>query len=278
MKKVYILTVLLVCLLVVCKNDRILYEGGTYLLFGLNQTSYVLKEDDSIIEIPIVLTRSLSEPLVVTISAVTDSTTTAVEGYDFEIVDKTVTIPAGQLTTNVKVRALYENLIPEPVTLKLQYSGVPENLVWDLYGNTQTLSLSAYFDVDIDWMLGTWTATDYAQDDDSQDGDSYTVTISQASGDTLNITNIWGLGGTITAVADADNNQIIIPGDQVLGTYGPYGNVYMDWCVSGTGYSRTRDITAICEFTGITIQTWGAFVHDYQVGGYFGPIYTVLTR
>ncbi|MCC8173884.1 MAG: hypothetical protein LIO65_05765 [Odoribacter sp.] len=268
MKKLYIiLTISLFYLLVGCETDKVLYHGPSYLLFDAEKNSYSLKENDkATINIVLGLTVPLRQNLTINISMLEDSTTTAVENYDFEIIDKTVTIPAGQYSTIVRVKAFIENLTEDAVFLKLQYSGVPENLISNAYGNILSLRLAKQLDLTMEWLVGKWMMTDYDYTTNAV-ADEYEVIISEISADTIAIYNIWDGEHTVKATIDTDNAQISILEDQLIYIHPDpsYGEVYI---LRYNGGVSIAAITGNCSLNGIELVGWCAYT--YLGGGTFG--------
>ena len=271
MKKIYILFIALSAFFLMgCENDPIHYSGPDFVSFNEGAINKVVKEnEDGILEITLGVSKTSNADR--TFSVVVDAAnTTAVEGQDYEFVNKTVTIPAGKYTGVIKVKGNYDNLTPEAVKLTL-------NLVADqsmLQEGTTTsvvVNLSRFFEITMDWLEGNWLAQDTKNG--ANDGDPYDMTIEQINGDTIAIGGLFGTPSVIKGIVSFDDSQIEIPIQQYMFTHNTLGPVYIFNVVG----SSLKNEPIICDinYRGITTGSYGLLNADYS--GWF-PYITIMTK
>jgi hypothetical protein len=270
MKKIYILFIALSAFFLMgCENDPIHYSGPDFVSFNEGAINKVVKEnEDGILEITLGVSKTSNADR--TFSVVVDAAnTTAVEGQDYEFVNKTVTIPAGKYTGVIKVKGNYDNLTPEAVKLTL-------NLVADqsmLQEGTTTsvvVNLSRFFEITMDWLEGNWLAQDTKNG--ANDGDPYDMTIEQINGDTIAIGGLFGVPSLIKGIVDYDNAQIQIPMQQYMFSQG--GADYFIFNVVGSSLYN-KPIVCDINFRGITTGSYGVLNASYS--GWF-PYITVMVK
>ncbi|MCM1030259.1 MAG: hypothetical protein NC410_02280 [Oscillibacter sp.] len=276
MKKIYVLFIALSALLLTgCENDPIIYNGPDFVSFSEKTISKVVRsEADGMVTIEVGCANKSNEARTFTVS-VDAANTTAVEGTDFDFVSKSVTIPAGEYAGKIQIKGNYDNLTPEGVTLTLNLD-VDASMIQEGTTHSVKITMSRFFEVNMEWLCGVWDWTDYDLSSGEED-DSYQVEITEVDENTVSIYNIWGGGRSVTATVDWENGVISILPDQVIYVHSSYGNVYMDW-TNGASFSRTAPISASCTFRGIETIGWGAFANDYSVGAAFGFYFSSLTK
>lgn len=272
MKKLYILLIFLLSIgLWGCDDHEAgVYKGGDFVTF-LNKTeNKVIREnEDGITEIKIGVAKksNTDRTFSVTVDA---ANTTAVEGQDYDFVNKNVTIPAGEFVGAIKVKGYYDNLTPEAVKLTL-------NLVADqsmLQEGTTTsvvVNLSRFFEITMDWLEGNWLAQDTKNG--ANDGDPYDMTIEQINGDTIAIGGLFGTPSVIKGIVDYDNAQIQIPIQQYMFTHNTLGPVYIFNVVGSS--MLNKPIVCDINFRGITTGSYGVLNASYS--GWF-PYITVMVK
>lgn len=277
MKRLYFLTIIFITLVLTsCNNDPVLYNGPTFLEFTNSSANLVVRANTGTLECEVGISNKAKEDMTINIAVVAEKTT-AVEGRDFDFVSKTVTIPAGKNVGTFQIKGNYANLTPEGVRLVVKMD-VEDALLQENIGNEMTINLSRFFEVTMEWICGNWTWTDYDfNTGETTESDTYTVSITEAGDNKIEITNVWDGGRTITATVDLENSHISIDPNQVIFVHNNYGNTYMNY-FNGSAYSRTLPISGECTFRGISIDGWGAFVHDYGVGSYFGLYRSFLVK
>ena len=202
-----------------------------------------------------------------TYNLVIDPASTAKEGIHYTLSSKTVTIPAGQFGASVTLTADLKNLTPQTVTAKFS---IDSDEAID-YGKTMTVNMYLFFEVTIDWLVGTWLWTDY---EDGEIDDQYPVEIEKIDDKTISITNIWDGEETVEATVEFNNARISIKPNQQIWTY---QGIPVHMLSYSSVASKTDPIYGNCSYTGsISIEKWAPVLDD---GRWFGLIYTSkLTR
>ena len=260
-KYISIISILILFVTLSCTKEGMDFDtnGGKGKLFvhfvGLTQEIVTRSDQANTLEI-IVSANSLSDAAR-TYNLNIESSSTAVEGEHYVLSSKTVTIPAGQYAGKVTLTANNDNLTPEEVFINLS---IDSEDVID-YGSKQTIYLSCFFEVTIDWLLGDWTVTDYEA---GEDEGSYPVTITKIDDNTVAIYNFWDWKGTIKATIDAENSTIIIEPDALIYNHPTYGATKLCPVIGGS-MSTTEGLIGDCKFAGITLRRYAVYVS----AGYF---------
>lgn len=116
--------------------DQTTYDGPEYVMFSDTMTYFPVSNSQDYFNVPVGSTVACSYDRTYAVE-VDDQNSTAVEDLHFTIESNSVTIKAGELATNVRVKGIYENIEPSgSLSLKLRLI-LKEGQAWDLYG-TQT--------------------------------------------------------------------------------------------------------------------------------------------
>ena len=119
--------------LVGCDEERTTYSGPNYIMFS--DTLYVLPVQDNVeyFDIPVSATRTSSKDRTLAVEVI-DKKSNAIEGIHYTLESNTITIKAGELATNVRVRGIYDNIsVSDSLGLSLRLVIEEENQ-WDIYG------------------------------------------------------------------------------------------------------------------------------------------------
>jgi hypothetical protein len=119
--------------LVGCDEERTTYTGPNYIMFS--DTLYVLPVQDNVeyFDIPVSATRTSSKDRTLAVEVI-DKKSNAIEGIHYTLESNTITIKAGELATNVRVRGIYDNIsVSDSLGLALRLVIEEENQ-WDIYG------------------------------------------------------------------------------------------------------------------------------------------------
>lgn len=119
--------------LIGCDKERTTYTGPNYIMFS--DTLYVLPVQDNVeyFDIPVSATRTSSKDRTLAVEVI-DKKSNAIEGIHYTLESNTITIKAGELATNVRVRGIYDNIsVSDSLGLALRLVIEEENQ-WDIYG------------------------------------------------------------------------------------------------------------------------------------------------
>ena len=117
-----------------CREQYTTYEGAEYLMFTdtLTTNAVVASGEPFKVAVSSTVARNYDRTYAV---EVIDKGSNAVEGKHYRLKSNTITIPAGELSTNVEVYGLYDNIEPtDSLGFTLQLV-MRDELKWDLYPN-----------------------------------------------------------------------------------------------------------------------------------------------
>ncbi|MCF0198901.1 MAG: DUF4984 domain-containing protein, partial [Bacteroidaceae bacterium] len=144
-----------------CAQDDNTYTGPDYLQWADTLTTLPVVDNDSVFSITVSAMRSTDYDRTVAVELLVDKSN-AIQGYHFDVLNHTAVIPAGQLTTEIKVRGYSSHLtVTDPLCFVLQLVTDDRNLN-PLYGGTTKVMLqkACRFDINnfVGWALveSTW--------------------------------------------------------------------------------------------------------------------------
>lgn len=243
-------------------------QGLEFVHFEKSSDSWLVTEDDESYVFDVVVANTYAHDEAVTYTVSVGENTTGVEGTDFSIANKTVTIAKGEYLGKLPVTILYDTT-GEGFELELVLS-VDEKLVNPSYGDAcQIVVKSDKITIDWDWLVGNWTEQDIS-------GDPYAMAISQKDETTAIFTNIWGMGTDIEGTVDFDARTVTFASPSFVGE--AYGGSLMMSHLGASGYD-TENIVAKLSPLGIIISNIGFHLIGGSYDGYdFGEDYIVLTK
>ncbi len=131
--KISFASLLLIAALTSCKQEYTTYNDAEYIMFADSASVNMVLIDQDWFNVPVVATTKSDRDRTFGVEII-DKGSNAIEGYHYVLKSNTITIPAGEMTANVEVHGIYENITPEDslgFTMKLI---VPDHLKWnDLY-------------------------------------------------------------------------------------------------------------------------------------------------
>ena len=157
MKKTILTTLLAVVAiafcLTACKPEYTTYSGPNYILFSDTLYEMAVVDDESYYEVPVVATRSCEYDRNVAVEVI-DAGSNAVEGKHYCIESNTVTIKAGELRANVRIKGYHNNIdVADSLGFKLQLI-IPDDVQWSMYGNTANVLVRKACKFDINTFVG----------------------------------------------------------------------------------------------------------------------------
>ena len=196
-------------------------EGLEFVHFEVAEAAWLVTADDESYDYSIVVatTKAPAEDVTYNITVNPDKTT-AVEGTDYSMPTKSVTIKAGQYTGEVPIKILYETT-GEAFDMELVLS-VDEALINPSYGASLYIVVkSDKVTIDWDWLAGSWNCQDYSYYSGKNDGDPYAVAITKKDETNGVINGLWGVG-PLTFTVDFETKLLSIEGYQ----YGAHVDAY----------------------------------------------------
>ena len=117
-----------------CDQDKVVYSGPNYLMFSDTLYTYAVQETKEIFNVPVSATVPANYDRTFGVEVI-DKESNAVEGKHYKILSNTVTIKAGEMSTDVKVQGLYKNIgITDSLGFALRLV-IPDTEQWSLYKN-----------------------------------------------------------------------------------------------------------------------------------------------
>ncbi len=142
-----------------CKEEYTTYNDAEYIMFADTASVNMVLADQDWFNVPVVATTKTSYDRTFGVEIV-DKGSNAIEGYHYRLKSNTITIPAGQMTANVEVHGVYDNITPEDslgFTLKLV---LPEAVKWnDLYNDETKVTMYKSCPFSIDEFTGWCVVT-----------------------------------------------------------------------------------------------------------------------
>ena len=149
-----------------CDQDKVLYSGPNYLMFSDTLYTYAVQETNEIFNVPVSATVPADYDRTFGVEVI-DKESNAVEGKHYKILSNTVTIKAGELSTNVAVEGIYKNMdISDSLGFALRLI-IPETEQWSLYKNEAKVVMQKIRPFDIKNFKGyckvtsTYLSSDY---------------------------------------------------------------------------------------------------------------------
>lgn len=185
MKRFLLGLVLLACsagIFVGCEESYVTYSGPDYVMFSDTLQTVAVQDDETYYDIPVSATTACDYDRTYAVEVV-DEGSNAIEGLHYDLESNTITIPAGQLATSVKIKGYFSNFEDtDSIGVKLRLV-LPNEKVWDLYGTDTEVVLQKVCPFDINTFIGyamVTTTFEYAsattrlitseQDPDDEDG------------------------------------------------------------------------------------------------------------
>jgi len=196
-KLLFVLAFLAVAVVTIvsCNKGKDIIQHPTYSEFAtpvLTSQYYVRNIPNTQFKIPIGLTNVAKTDTKITIS---DSSRTAVNGTQYTIDTKTITIPAGKATDSVTLKGIYSAYPPgrvDTIYLKITSGDAPLNA----YATTYTLIVQGYCDVNINDFVGDYNNVKDAYTSGSWGPYSMDFTINSSTATSADVTlgNVYDYG------------------------------------------------------------------------------------
>lgn len=135
-KKILFSTIISLGLLVAftsCEEERIVYSGPQYIMFADTLSVLGVENNGEYADVYISATKAMEKDQTLAVEVI-EQESSAIEGVHYTIESNTVVIKAGELSTSVRIRGHYENLIVEDSLPRIKLRLIsPERTQWDLY-------------------------------------------------------------------------------------------------------------------------------------------------
>ncbi|WP_418213404.1 DUF4984 domain-containing protein [Bacteroides difficilis] len=261
-----------------CDQDKVVYNGASYLMFSDTLYSYPVQETNEIFKVPISTTAPVDYDRTFAVEVI-DRESNAVEGKHYNILSNTVTIKAGEMTTNVDVQGFYKNLnINDSLGFAMRLI-IPEADQWKLYGTEAKVVLHKIRPFDIKNFTGycVVTSTYFQSYMNNLELRLVKSDVVEGKENTVVIHNLYydGYDTEITFNRDDIQEPLVEMEEQVCATTGqafgaPYGNgkLLISQPTAYTSYYSTNEnfvfqyvTMSVDERDGTSFGTVGTFMH-----------------
>lgn len=140
MKKLFFINIIILSLgfLIGCEPERAIYDGEVLITLAADEGDYFVKEENNTYSLSVWLLRPANEDIEITLN-VNQEESSAIAGEDFTISEQTVTIPAGELTTDFVISSDFDVATIEGATAKFEFSS--EDAEFTQFRNQFTLNI-----------------------------------------------------------------------------------------------------------------------------------------
>ena len=145
MKNIYLFLVATIAtsMLASCAEEYVTYSDAEYVMFSETQSMNMILADDEYFGVAVASTVACVYDRTFGVGIV-DMGCNAIEGKHYRLLSNSVTIPAGELATEVKVQGLYENIEPTDSLGFVLRLVMPEKLKWSLYEDSDQTKVVMY--------------------------------------------------------------------------------------------------------------------------------------
>ena len=150
-----ILLFIILCTLFSCQEDNSdnLYQGGSFVQFADSAYNMPVTQDEPVFEVPVVFSSAVSYDRKVIVD-VDPKKSNAIEGYHYSIMNRNITIPAGEMKATVQLKGHYAHLQPsDSLAVTLRIVGL-EDYVNELYGLSTNVQIVKVLPFDIHDYVG----------------------------------------------------------------------------------------------------------------------------
>lgn len=136
---IYLLAGVLTFAAIACDEQYTNYNDKAYVMFSEQEQFFLVEENQDFFSIDVATTVAAEHDRTFGVEVI-DKGSNAIEGHHYRLLSNCVTIPAGELAGQVKVKGIYENITPTDSLGFILRLIVPEEMEWDdLYKDgTQT--------------------------------------------------------------------------------------------------------------------------------------------
>ena len=137
-----------------CDEERTLYAGPEYIMFADTLTVLGVENSDEVFDIAIAATTVSDKDRTIAVEIV-DKHSNAIEGIHYTLESNTVTIKAGEMVGNLRMKGIAENLTVDYDPEVMLHLIADEKYHWDLYnGDTTRVVLRKICPFDINAFSG----------------------------------------------------------------------------------------------------------------------------
>ena len=120
-----------------CEEERALYDGGEYIMFADTLTVLGVENNTEVFDVEIAATTVSDKDRTVAVEVV-DKYSNAIEGVHYTLLSNTVTIKAGEMVGNLRIKGHADNLTVDYDPEVVLHLIANDKYHWDLYGGDTT--------------------------------------------------------------------------------------------------------------------------------------------
>ena len=246
-------------------------KGLEFVHFENSAEGWLIAADDESFQYDIVVANTYVHDEAVTYNISVGEKTTGVEGTDFSIPTKSVTIAKGEYFGSFPVNVLYETT-GEGFDLELVLS-VADELINPSYGASALITVKTdKITIDWEWLEGKWSCQDYSYYSGKNDGDPYPVSITKVDETSGTINGLWG-GGALNFTVDFEARTLTIPGYQFSASNATYScDLYFVAVNPATDFDLydpiETPVVATLSPAGIIVDNYDMYMSGGQYDGY----------
>lgn len=212
-----------------CKSDYPTYQGPDYIMFSAESHDLGVLDSQEWFEIPVSATRTADHDRTIGVE-ILPTRTNAIEGVHFMLESSTLRIPAGQLTTAVRIKCNPENIeVSDSLGVALRLVIDKEN-VWDIYGTDTDVLLHKCCPVDLNQFTGYCKVTStWLMQYMNTDSRLIVTERDPENEDVIILRDLFYEGYDVRVTFNSENrlNPVIEMEDHVIGTTGEaFGTIY----------------------------------------------------
>lgn len=130
---IYILLAVLAIGTFACDEQYITLQDTNYVMFAEQEQYFLVEENQDYFSVMVSATTAAKKDRTFGVEVI-DKGSNSIEGYHYRLLSNNVTIPAGKLAGEVRVKGMYENILPSDSLGFILKLVVPEEMEWnDIY-------------------------------------------------------------------------------------------------------------------------------------------------
>ncbi len=152
----YLVVVLALWSLVGCQERYTTLQNTNYIMFAEQEQYFLVEQDQDYFSVMVSATAKSKYDRTFGVEVI-DKGSNAIEGLHYRLLSNSVTIPAGELAGEVRVKGMYDNITPADSLGFILHLVVPEEMEWnDLYedGTQSKVVMYKYCPFDINNYTG----------------------------------------------------------------------------------------------------------------------------
>lgn len=215
------------------------YQGPDLVHFMSTEGRLIVHSENPEMQIEIGAVSPYTEDRTFTV-AVDQENSSAVEGVDFELLNPTVSIPAGEVLGSLSIQGIYEAALPEGKQLNLMLTEPSHGEIAG-FENQYALDLYKFCDFDLEAFVGSYNVYEHSYWGEYE----YSTSTSAAGLFSINIHTLWEFSDVEVEVTFGRDSTNCFINDQYFYTNEAYGTLYIQSYEDGVFNSCTGTIEGL---------------------------------